>query len=378
MIKPIKDEDRNYEEFPILYKYTQKSAIQQWQIIANEDHFYTIEGQKDGKLTTSKPTYCTPKNVGRANETTAEEQALAEAKAKHQKKLDKGYNEILTDEKAFFEPMLAHGYDDHKHKIDWKEDRVFVQPKLDGLRGVNDGKIIMSRNGKPYVAVPHLLHKYDVTFDGELYTHTFKDDFNKIVSLCKKQKPTDEEIAEAAEKVEYWVYDYPSHNGVFSERYKALTEVKDLPKNFVIVPTYEVKSEQEIKDWHAKFLGEGYEGTIVRVDAPYKNGRSDKLLKFKDFVDEEFTIVGFEEGTGGRVGTIGFFVMQHDKNPNQTFKSNVKGNFDYLKEVWRDRESYIGKSATVKYFNRTPKQDNGSGDVPRFPYIIKINREEYE
>jgi len=64
--------------------------------------------------------------------------------------------------------------------------------------------------------------------------------------------------------------------------------------------------------------------------------------------------------------------MAHDKIKDKTFKSNVKGDFEYLAEVWKDRKKYIGTKATVKYFNRTPD------DVPRFPYIIKLNREEYE
>lgn len=366
------------KEFPIIYKYTQTGAIQTWQIIAEGNKFYTIEGQKDGKLTISLPTYCEGKNIGKKNQTDPVQQALAEAAAKHQKKLDKGYNEKLTKEKAFFEPMLAHSYNDYREKIDWKKQKVFVQPKLDGLRAINDGKTIMSRNGKPYVSTPHLLHKYAVALDGELYNHEYKEDFNKIVSLCKKQKPTIEELKESADKVEYWVYDYPSHNGIFSERYKALKEIKDLPKKIVIVPTYEVKSEQEIKDYHTKFIGEGYEGTIVRIDAPYENKRSKNLLKFKDFIDEEFKIVGAEEGTGGRAGTIGYFILQHDKNPNQTFKSNIKGSHDYLREIWKDKDSYIGKSATVKYFQRTPKKDGENGDVPRFPFVVKTGRESYE
>ena len=98
----------------------------------------------------------------------------------------------------------------------------------------------------------------------------------------------------------------------------------------------------------------------------------DHFLKKKDFVDEEFTIVGAEEGEGGRAGTIGYFIMAHDKIKDKTFKSNVKGDFEYLAEVWKDRKKYIGTKATVKYFNRTPD------DVPRFPFVIKLNREEYE
>lgn len=362
--------------FPKLFKYTSKGQPQEWQIIADGDEFYTIEGIVGGKLTQSLPTKCTGKNIGKKNETTPEEQALAEAQAKWQKKVDANYNEVLTDEKNFFEPMLAKEFE--KGKIDYKKNRVFVQPKLDGLRADNANNKLMSRNGKPYVACPHL-YQNEVRLDGELYNHDFKDDFNKIVSLCKKQKPTDEEIKEASEKVQFWAYDFPEMaDQPFSKRYAGLKKHLESIKNdsIKLVPTFEVKSDEEVDEYNMKFLDEGYEGTMVRIDAPYENKRSKTLLKYKEFQDAEFKIVGAEEGTGGRVGTIGFFICEDDKG--KRFKSNVKGDFDFLKEIWRDHKDYIGKSATVKYFNLTPEKEDGSGGVPRFPYIIKFNREEYE
>lgn len=366
--------------FPKLYKYTTTGQVQEWQIFSENGQYWTVEGLKGGKLTESLPTVCEGKNLGRANETDPYEQAEKEAQAKWQKKVDSGYNEILTMEKKFFELMLAHELDKYKKLLFTV--RTFIQPKLDGLRADNQENELMSRNGKPYLACPHL-YQDKGHLDGELYNHEYRDDFNKIVSLCKKQKPSKEELEESRQKVQFWVYDFPDHDGVFSERYKAL-------KNFLIewapdlvgvklVPTYEVKSMEDIDHYHSLFMQQGYEGSIIRLDlGPYENKRSKQLLKYKNFIDEEFIITGYEEGTGGRTGTIGFFTLQHDKNPEQTFKSNVKGNFDYLAEVWKDRESYIGATATVKYFNRTPKQSDGTGDVPRFPYIIKLKREEYE
>lgn len=373
-------------KLPILYKYTEKGQIQQWEIIINGGEFHTIEGIKGGKLTTSLPTKCSPKNVGRANETSANDQAIKEAQAKWQKKVDKGYNEVLSAEKKYFEPMLAHTYESGK-SINWEEVKegnlkVFVQPKLDGLRCISKDNTLMSRNGKPYVSCPHLYQNTEVILDGELYSHEYKEDFNKIVSLCKKSKPTDEDLKESADKVQHWVYDFPSHEGTFMERYKELekwNKKHGKGLKIEIVPTFMIKSEKELHAYHKNFLKQGFEGTIIRIDdKQYENKRSKSLLKFKDFIDEEFKIIGYEEGTGGRTGTIGKFILQHDKNPDQTFESNVKGDFEYLREVWKDRETYIGKTATVKYFNRTPKKPDGTGNVPRFPYIIKIGREEYE
>ena len=364
------------KSFPILFKYDTRGRIQQWQIHVKDDHFWTEEGIKGGAITTSLPTYCKAKNIGRANETTPQEQALAEAQSKWQKKVDKGYNEVLTDKKKFFEPMLAHEVSKYEKLLFTVP--TFIQPKLDGLRCISQDNTLMSRNGKPYLACPHL-HQDRFTLDGELYNHEFHDDFNKIVSLCKKQKPTAEELKESMQKVQFWAYDMPEIEGEFSERYKALEKaINELKKAqgkcpYKLVPTYRVHNQADVEKYHEKFLEDGYEGSILRLDlGEYENKRSKQLLKKKDFVDEEFTIVGAEEGEGGRAGTIGYFIMAHDKIKDKTFKSNVKGDFEYLADVWKDRKKYIGTKATVKYFNRTPD------DVPRFPYIIKLNREEYE
>jgi len=358
--------------FPMLYKYTQRGQIQQWLIVAEDDHFYTEEGIQGGTITTSKPTVCKAKNVGRSNETTPEQQALAEAQAKWQKKVDAGYNEVLTAEKKFFEPMLAHEIDKYSKLLFTVP--TFIQPKLDGLRAVNANNTLMSRNGKPYVACPHL-YQDKVTLDGELYNHIYRDDFNKIVSLCKKQTPSEEELEESKKSVQMWVYDFPDHKGKFSDRLLALKKWFDKNSNpsLVLVPTYEVKNQKDIDRYHEEFLEMGFEGSIIRLDlGDYENKRSKQLLKKKDFVDEEFKIIGAEEGEGGRAGTIGYFIMAHDKQEGKTFKSNVKGDFEFLKDVWNNHKKYIGTEATVKYFNRTPD------DIPRFPYIIKLNRKEYE
>ena len=359
------------KEFPILYKYTQTGATQQWQIIVEEDRFYTIEGQKDGKLTTSLPTICYGKNIGKKNQTSPMEQAMAEATSKWQKKKDKSYNEVLTDEKNFFEPMLAHNINDYKHLLFTV--RTFIQPKMDGLCCISENNKEMSRNGKEYVACPHL-HQNEVILHGELYNSEYHDDFNKIVSLCKKSKPTIEEIKESKDKVQLWIYDFPSSKEkVFSDRYKDLTNWFNKTKNksYVLVPTYEVFSEQDIQKYTDKFLEDGYEGSIIRLDlGPYENKRSKQVLKKKEFVDEEYIIKDVVEGEGGRSGTVGKFIME--LGDGRSFGSNVKGTFEYLKQLLSEKDDLIGKKATVKSFAKTP------AGIPRFGYVIKIDRDSYE
>jgi ATP-dependent DNA ligase len=114
----------------------------------------------------------------------------------------------------------------------------------------------------------------------------------------------------------------------------------------------------------------GYEGQMVRQDAAYQFKRTNVLLKRKEFIDEEFLITGFKEGVGNRSGTIGYFIMQ--TKDKKEFHSNVKGDMTLLRQLWKDREKYVGRQATIKFFSYTPD------GIPRFPYIIKFDRAAYE
>ena len=101
-----------------------------------------------------------------------------------------------------------------------------------------------------------------------------------------------------------------------------------------------------------------------RNEGPYENKRSSTLLKRKDFIDEEYTMLGYEEGKGNRSGTIKH--LKFKNKDGKEFNSNVKGTFEYLTELLEQADELIGKQATIKYFNLTPD------GVPRFPYVIAI------
>lgn len=357
--------------FPILYKKTKKDQAQQWQIVIDNDAFYTIEGIVGGKLTIGTPTKCKAKNVGKANETTPEQQAILEAQSKFDFKLNQGYSEQLeTSGKKFFEPMLAKEFESSNSSL--FKIKTFIQPKLDGVRCISVNNSLTSRNGKLFFNCDHL-HQSDYLFDGELYNHDFRDNFNKIISLVKKQKISSDSTQEAKKYIKYFVYDFPSVNDKFSVRFAKLKEILSSNKypNYELVPTFEVSSLAEIEKYHDQFLSEGYEGSIIRLDlGPYDNKRSKQLLKKKDFQDQEFKVINVIEGEGARTGTVGAFLCQ--TSDGKEFKSNIKGDFDYLSSLLLIKEKLIGKMVTIKYFNLTPD------GIPRFPYVIKINREEYE
>jgi DNA ligase-1 len=233
-----------------------------------------------------------------------------------------------------------------------------------------------SRNGKEIISAPHIREALrpafdsDPTFvfDGELYCDKLANDFNKIVSLVRRTKPTPEELKESKDTIQYHIYDLPSCKAKFSDRIKKLYSL-DLPDCCVKVTTDVAVNDTSITRLYGEYVDAGYEGQMIRLDMPYENKRSKYLLKHKTFIDEEFTIIDIGEGIGNRAGTAGYMVFERD---GKRFNSNIKGTFEYVTQVLTDRATLIGKKATVKYFNLTPD------GIPRFPYVINIDRNSYE
>ncbi len=257
-------------------------------------------------------------------------------------------------------PMLAHKFDEKR--VDWSQP-VYIQPKLDGVRCLFTKDGAYSRAGNKFMNVAHIelalipfFKQYpDVVLDGELYNHELKDDFEKIISLVRKQKPTADDRLEAKQLVQFHVYDY--FDGVMYDSYK--TRMHQLVNSAIYdvqikyVPAYLVDSYNYAREMHADFLAKGYEGSIIRLDGLYKHGRSYDLMKFKDFSDTEATIIGYEAGKGKRTGTLGKFLMQDDEG-NEFGCPPGKG-FTYkdLSNMLDNVHDYIGQRATFTYFQRT-------------------------
>jgi DNA ligase-1 len=261
-------------------------------------------------------------------------------------------------------PMLAYKVD--AKPVDWTN-KVYMQPKLDGVRcliQLNDkGEVYAySRTGKPWLNIAHILEDLeyffeihpDVVLDGELYNHDLKDDFEKIISLVRKQKPTDQQRLEASELVQFHCYDYVETvmNESYSYRKDQLCTSDMYSECVKFVPTTLVVEDQA-QIQHQLNLDEGYEGSILRLDGPYQCKRSYNLQKFKDFHDDEATIIGYVDGKGKREGTLGKFLMQDDDGVEFGCPPGKGYNYKMLANMLTNIHNYIGKRATFTYFERT-------------------------
>jgi len=264
-------------------------------------------------------------------------------------------------------PMLAHKFDNSR--VDWSQP-VYIQPKLDGVRCLFTKNGAYSRAGNKFMNLAHIelalipffKQQPDVVLDGELYNHKLRDDFEKIISLVRKQKPTADDRLEAQYLVEFHVYDY--FDGVKYDSYKTRMQqlvVSDLydhndsfgKSSIKYVPSKLVDSYNYAREIHTEFINEGYEGSIIRLDGLYKHGRSYDLMKFKDFSDAEATIVGYETGKGKRTGTLGKFIMLDDEGVEFGCPPGKGYSYKDLAEMLNNITDYIGKRATFTYFQRT-------------------------
>lgn len=193
-----------------LFALNKDGSFQCWKvfIVGNQVvvEFGKVGGKKQQKVTT-----CEPKNVGRSNETTAEQQAWAEAVSKWEKQVRLGYRDDTSklEQEENFSPMLAHDAIKRYKSIIYP---AYVQPKLDGVRALvtldADGFPQFNSRGNKLYPVPLdselskqvkslSEHSGFDKFDGELYIHGLS--LQKIVSLAKKWR-TPEQIEEEIEK----------------------------------------------------------------------------------------------------------------------------------------------------------------------------------
>jgi DNA ligase 1 len=364
-----------------LYKRTATGAIQVWWQERSEGRYRTHSGQKDGQIVSSEWTVAKAKNVGRSNETSPEQQAESEIESNYTLKKKSGYRVTVSDAETSerFSPMLAKVYSDYAEDVEEifrAGETVLVQPKLDGIRCIATKDGLWSRQGNPIVAVPHIYQALQpvfqddpgAIFDGELYNHELKADFPRLVSLIKKQKPTEEDLAASRNMVQYWIYDSPRGMTKTSERVGLVHDVAlTVGPPLVPVPTHTVTGTLDIDDLHGLYLQEGFEGTMIRLEGPYETKRSKLLLKHKDFMDSEFRVADIFEGEGNRSGMAGYAVLLLPDG--RTFRANIKGERGYLRQILIGKDSYVGKDATVEFFHLTPD------GVPRFPRVKSFHKE---
>lgn len=359
-----------------------------WSVWTSEGDLITEYGENCGKLIQTKK-MCTPKNVGKSNETTAAQQAVLQQQSAIKKKVEQElWQRSLTSTTVSdgdgvpppmfmsFRPMLADSFD--KQRTPPKFEDTLSQVKLDGVRlncYLSDCEVVFkSRNGKDNNNVSYLADSVktlldgneDLVIDGELYRHKVEGGFQSIVGSAKKENDM---------KLEYFVYDIfdASNEGAsfmdrFVKRFDGVSVVGEFIK---IVPVSHVQSREDLMKQHATAVEEQFEGLMLRnkLSKYAVNKRSKDLLKVKLFQDAEFPIIGFHSGEGRDENSV---IFECALENCKTFRVRPAWTLAKRQEVYnecvKDFTHYNKKRATVTFFERTT-----DGSL-RFP-ILKCVRD---
>ena len=366
---------------PTLYKLLDTGSVMVWNIMVEDSgttgtSIVTTWGVEGGAVQETRDYISQGKNIGKSNETSPFKQAQSEAESRWTKQQKaKGY--IHSREAALvgqrsdlirggIDVMLAHKYRDHAKKIQWP---AYVQRKYDGIRcaAVIENGIctLWSRTRKPITGVPHIarhltekLANQNIVLDGELYVHSLKSDFEKIISYVRQEAPKP-----GHEVVQYHVYDVVM-DGDFSARTRWLQQNMLIGEPIILAETKMVESEDDMLYYFQESLADGYEGCMVRNSASrYEGKRSYGLQKVKEMQDAEFIVVGVEEGRGKMAGKA-IFVCLADNGTN--FSVKMKGSLGDLVKYIHNPSLAIGKRLTVQFQNLSVY------GIPRFPVGLRL------
>lgn len=340
----------------ILYK-NHGDTIGSWEAWTDGEMVHIRSYKKLGGNPTTSCYAAKGKNIGKANETTPAEQAALEVASKARLKLDKGYVKLKAEAQApatntlgLLRPMLATPIDKVKpDKIDWN--MAAVQPKLDGHRALYKDGVLYSRQGKEL----DLLHVksaieesglQDFHLDGELYIHGHSlQDLSRLIKRYREKSLA----------LEYHIYDwvcdlpYMERIGILAEHRRQ----KGWDPVLQPVQTTIVTGMQEVNSWHEYYRKQGYEGTMLRHGTtPYRDGkRCQSLLKIKEFHDDEFVVIGFEEGKPyvKDEGTFQVPVWICETATGENFSVTAEGDMYAKHAQFLRAHDFIGRHLTVKY-----------------------------
>lgn len=314
-------------------------------------------------------------------------------------------NSYLPDDRTTIDglllPMKAKVYDNKNNKL-YKKNTVYIgQWKINGLRcfisaeSNNDmfkpiklkfqsceGTVWNSLNNlEEYllnVIGKDLLNKMveeHYILDGEVYLpgHTV----NEINHFVKDANCEENKL------LQYWCYDiaiedtiqYVRTNILNSACHKYIkigidkTEHLNNKERFIVLPYYEISSDNDALKHRDQFIDWGFEGLILRnPDAEYQYGKRNlAMIKYKRSTDGKFVIINIKP-EGVKRPDIPLFECKNDIN-DAIFECHVGGSEHYQKSILVNKDKYIGKHMYVEYGERS-----GVNEVPfhiKETYIIE-------
>jgi len=232
-----------------------------------------------------------------------------------------------------------------------------ISEKLDGVRAFWDGQALRTRSGNLINAPAWFVESFPArALDGELWIG--RGQFDRLSGTVRRQIPDDAEWRQ----VRYLVFELPQAPGTFRQRAEELREVvakTDVPW-LQALEQFELGSRQALNNKLQEMVKAGGEGLMLhRADAQYTTGRSDVLLKMKQWHDAEATVIGHQPGKGKYSGRLDALRVRTDDGVEFMLGTG-------LSDADRLNPPTIGTIITFRYRNLTPR------GLPRFASFYRV------
>ena len=233
----------------------------------------------------------------------------------------------------------------------------WVSEKLDGIRGLWDGKTMFTRRGNRIAMPSWFVREFPATaLDGELWIGRGR--FEAVSGAVRREIPDDL----AWREVRYMVFDLPGHPGPFDERLRvlqSLVERTDTP-HLELIGQFRIASHGELMAELERVVALGGEGLMLRrADSRHRAGRSDDLLKVKPYEDAEAVVIAHLPGKGKFEGMLGSLLVETPAG--RRFKLGTG-----FTDAERRDPPEPGATVTYRHRGRTA---NGT---PRFASFVRV------
>lgn len=281
-------------------------------------------------------------------------------------------------------------------KLKMNENEWFsLSQKLNGVRGTYfEGKLI-SRQGKEFTGLEHILEDIrqlipnsdEWVVDGELIRknveHISDNENFRLTTGILSQEDGDKRqiqlvIFDILPKAEFL-------RGESQLRYRdRLEQLKDLEQRIqrrnlsnlrIVDVLYTGNDMSMISKCLDRMVAEGKEGLMLNRNCKYFTRRHNGILKVKQFYTVDLEIVDLEEGTGRLSGTLGAFVVRYKNNYLRVGSGMTD---DQRKKFWNDGLNLIGRVIEVKYKDESYDHRTGlrSLQFPTFVQLRELGKQE--
>ena len=287
-----------------------------------------------------------------------------------------------------FECMLADDSKKHEKKMTGK---VYVEPKLDGVRVITicdvdkDEVKMFSRNGKELNNFPKILEQFDsmldqmgesMVFDGEVMS----DDFQTLMREIHRKggAKTDDAVLNVFDCLPLDYFKMGEYEMTLAKRKQILDDFNFGPNisrvEYVMIDLDDDDGQKQFADYNKLCIDKGFEGIMVKpMSGPYECKRSSLWLKVKPFIEVSLTVVATEEGTGRNVGKLGALIVE-GTDDGKFIKTNVGSGLSDSdrEEFWTAKDKLIGQVVEVRADAITQNQNATDEWSLRFPRFLRF------